>query len=149
MHEIFITVTGNVASRPRLAVTKAGHAVTSFRLASTPRRYDKAKAEWSDGPTAWFSVSCWRALADHVGSSLSLGDPVIVHGKLQVRDFTRGDGTAGTSLDLDAQTIGHDLNRGTSMYSRTPRPGEGRSEPSAEPGAEPSRDPQQAPPQAA
>ncbi len=145
MHEIYTTVTGNVASRPRVAVTKAGHAVTSFRLASTARRYDRAKAEWTDGPTAWFSVSCWRALADHVGSSLSLGDPVIVHGKLQVRDYTRGDGTSGTSLDLDAQTIGHDLNRGTSMFNRVQRQGENPSRPNPEP----YRDPQQPTDQAA
>jgi single-strand DNA-binding protein len=121
--EIFLTVTGNVASKPRASVTKGGHPVTSFRLAATPRRYDKAHGTWHDGPTAWFSVTCWRALADHVASCVGIGDPVMVHGRLQVKEFTRGDGTPGTSLDLDAQTVGHDLTRGTTIYRRSqPRP---------------------------
>ncbi len=125
MGEIFLTVTGNVASKPRASVTKGGHPVTSFRLASTPRRYDKARGTWSDGPTAWFSVTCWRALADHVASCVGIGDPVMVHGRLQVKEYTRGDGTPGTSLDLDAQTVGHDLTRGTAIYRRgAPRSGE-------------------------
>ena len=118
MNEIYLTVTGNVASRPRAALTNGGHSVTSFRLASTPRRYDKARNEWKDGPTAWFSVTCWRSLADHAASSLNLGDPVVVHGRLNVREYTRGDGTAGTSLDVDAQAVGHDLTRGTSAFRR-------------------------------
>jgi single-strand DNA-binding protein len=121
MHEIFLTVTGNVASRPKASLTSTGHSVTSFRLASTPRRFNKSRGEWVDGPTAWFAVSCWRGLADHVASSLSLGDPVVVHGRLEVKEFTRGDGVPGTSLDLQAHTVGHDLSRGTSMFRRRSR----------------------------
>ncbi len=138
MHEIFLTVTGNVASRPKSSLTSTGLPVTSFRLASTPRRFNKSRGEWSDGPTAWFAVSCWRGLADHVASSLSLGDPVVVHGRLQVKEFTRGDGAPGTSLDLQAHTVGHDLSRGTSMFRRRSKGEAAATEPArAEGGAGP------------
>jgi single-strand DNA-binding protein len=118
VHETFVTVMGNVASRPRSALTKSGHPVTSFRLASTPRRFDRARGVWADGPTSWFTVTCWRSLAEHVASSVGVGDPVVVHGRMQVKDYTRGDGTGGTSVELDASSVGHDLTRGTSMFKK-------------------------------
>ena len=93
MHEIFVTVMGRVASRPKSALTKSGHAVASFRLASTPRRYDRSRGSWVDGTTTWFTVTCWRGLADHVTSSVGVGDPLIVHGRLHSNEFTREDGS--------------------------------------------------------
>jgi single-strand DNA-binding protein len=124
MNEIFVTVTGNVGSPPRSAVTKGGHPVSSFRLGSTPRRYDRAQGGWVDGPTSWFTVSCWRQLADHVTSCIGMGNPVVVHGKLRVREFTRGDGTPATSLEIEATSVGIDLNRGTAFFKRDDRPRE-------------------------
>ena len=55
-----------------------------------------------DGTTTWFTVTCWRALADHVTSSVGVGDPLIVHGRLQSNEFTREDGSKGSALDLEA-----------------------------------------------
>lgn len=121
MNEIFVTVTGNVGTPPRSAVTRNGHSVTSFRLASTPRRYDRQQGGWVDGATAWFTVNCWRQLADHVTSCVGMGDPLVVHGKLRIREYTRGDGTPAVALDLEALTVGHDLTRGTSMFKRADR----------------------------
>ncbi len=118
MHEVFVTVTGNVASRPKTALTKTGLSLASFRLASTPRRYDRSRGAWADGPTTWFTVTCWRGLADHVSSSVGLGDPIIVHGRLESKDFVREDGSKGSSLELQATSAGHDLNRGTSMFKK-------------------------------
>jgi single-strand DNA-binding protein len=123
VHEIFVTVMGNVASRPKSALTKSGHSVASFRLASTPRRYDRSRGSWTDGTTTWFTVTCWRGLADHVASSVTVGDPLIVHGRLQSKEFTREDGSKGSSLDIEATSAGHDLTRGTSMFKKgDPRP---------------------------
>jgi len=118
VHEIFVTVMGNVASRPKSALTKSGHSVASFRLASTPRRYDRSRGSWVDGTTTWFTITCWRGLADHVSSSVAVGDPLIVHGRLQTNDFTREDGSKGSSLDIEATSAGHDLTRGTSMFKK-------------------------------
>jgi single-strand DNA-binding protein len=63
-------------------------------------------------------VTCWRQLADHVTSCLAMGQPVIVHGRLRSKPYTKGDGTAAVSYEIDAVTVGHDLTRGTSMFER-------------------------------
>jgi single-strand DNA-binding protein len=52
-----ITVTGVVGSDPRLHVTAQGLAITSFRLASTRRYFDRVKSTWEDGETNWYTVS--------------------------------------------------------------------------------------------
>ena len=66
MLEPFITVVGNVGAPPRTRVLASGAVVTDFRIASTPRRVDRATGAWSDGETIWFGVSCWRLLAENV-----------------------------------------------------------------------------------
>jgi len=43
-----ITLTGLVATPPKHIVTSEGLQITSFRLASTQRRYDKTKEAWVD-----------------------------------------------------------------------------------------------------
>ena len=120
MNEVYLTVMGNVASRPKSALTKNGHSVTSFRLAQTPRRFERSRGGWTDGPTTFYTVTCWRGLADHVSSCLAVGDPVVVHGRLQAKEYVREDGSKAMTLDLDATAAGHDLNRGTSMFMKAP-----------------------------
>ena len=44
-----LTLTGLVATTPRHLVTSEGLPITSFRLASTQRRYDRGAAKWIDG----------------------------------------------------------------------------------------------------
>ncbi len=44
-----ITLTGLVATTPRHLVTSTGLPITTFRLASTQRRYDRAQQKWVDG----------------------------------------------------------------------------------------------------
>jgi single-strand DNA-binding protein len=43
-----ITLTGLVATPPKHIVTSEGLQITSFRLASTQRRYDKTQQSWVD-----------------------------------------------------------------------------------------------------
>ena len=101
--------------------------VASFRVASTPRRFHRASGAWVDGPTQWYAVTAWRALADNCARSLRRGDPVVVHGRLSVRVWTTKDGAEVSALEVEATHVGHDLSRGTSRFTRTPRPvsGEG------------------------
>ena len=53
-----ITITGIVATDPKNIFTAEGLAITSFRLASTQRRFDRANQRWIDGDTHYFTVSC-------------------------------------------------------------------------------------------
>ena len=98
--------------------TKANGAVAKFRLASTPRV--RTKGEWGDGNTTWIEVSCFRALAEHVASSVRKGDPVVVIGRLRTNAWEK-DGQSHERLVLEAETIGHDLNRGTAAFRRKVR----------------------------
>jgi len=41
MNDTTMTIIGNVVDAPRMRMTKSGHAVTNFRVASTSRRFDR------------------------------------------------------------------------------------------------------------
>ncbi|WP_327666922.1 single-stranded DNA-binding protein [Streptomyces sp. NBC_00485] len=120
MNETTICAVGNVATQPVFRELASGPSAR-FRLAVTARYLDREKNEWTDGHTNFFTVWANRQLALNVSSSLNVGDPVIVQGRLKVRSETR-EGQNRTSADLDAVSIGHDLSRGTSAFRRTGRP---------------------------
>jgi single-strand DNA-binding protein len=120
MNETTVCVVGNVATQPVFRESASG-ASARFRLAVTARYWDREKSAWADGHTNFFTVWARRALATNVGASLSVGDPVLVQGRLKVRTEQR-DGQNWASADLDASAIGHDLARGTSAFRRASRP---------------------------
>lgn len=117
-----ITITGNVATDPTTSRTASGIPVTNFRVASNARRFDAATQKWVDQGTNWFSVAAFRQLGEHAKASLRLGDSVIISGRLKIRTW-ESNGKQGTSVDLDAEVIGHDLRWGTSAYLRARRAG--------------------------
>ena len=98
-----------------------GVPVASFRLACTPRKFNRRSESWSDGETQWYTVSCWRGLAENCAKSLRRGDPVVVHGRLQVRPYVNSNDVEVISFEIDAVHVGHDLSRGTSVFTRTPK----------------------------
>ena len=113
-----ITLTGLVATTPRHLTTSEGLAITSFRLASTQRRYDTATEKWIDTDTNWYTITAFRDLAVNVVGSMIKGHRVVVTGTLRVRDWASGERT-GTNVEVDAETIGHDLRFGTSTFIRS------------------------------
>ncbi|MFE0045047.1 single-stranded DNA-binding protein [Streptomyces albireticuli] len=129
MNETVVTVVGNVATQPDFREAANGSAVSRFRLAATVRRWDRGKEEWADAYTSFYTVWAWRALAENVVASVSVGEPVIVRGKLRIqeredredregREGRESGGRRWLSADIDAATIGHDLTRGTSAFRR-------------------------------
>ncbi len=114
-----ITVRGLVATDVRLNMAEnSGLQIASFRLCSTDRRYDRDKGSWVDGQTNWYSVSMFRYLAANAAFSLNKGDRVVVTGRLKVRPWTDASGRSGTSVDIDADSVGHDLAWGTARFTR-------------------------------
>jgi single-strand DNA-binding protein len=112
------TVSGLVATTPRHLVTQEGLPITSFRLASSTRRYDKTKKTWVDGETNWFTITSFIQLAINSASSISKGDRIVAAGRLKVRDWDNGERT-GTSVEIEADCLGPDLSWGTAEFSRT------------------------------
>lgn len=112
-----ITVTGIVATQPRHIVTGEGLAITSFRLASAQRVYDREAGEFIERDTNWFTVTAFRTLAVNAADSIGKGDRIIVAGSLRIRDWMSGE-RAGTTVEVEADSIGHDLAWGTTRFQR-------------------------------
>jgi single-strand DNA-binding protein len=87
-------------------------------LAASHRRFDRAQNKWVDGETNWFTVTSFRQLAINSAGSVSKGDRIMVAGKLRVRDWDNGE-RAGTSVEVEADSLGHDLCWGSSVFTRT------------------------------
>ena len=121
MFDTHVTVVGNLVAEPRLAFTKDGQAVTSFRLAATPRRFDRVAGEWRDGETLFTNVTCWRALAENVAASLKKGSAAIVMGRLSVRPYETRDGAQRQSVEIDALAVGSELGRAITIVKRAER----------------------------
>ncbi|MFJ6215279.1 single-stranded DNA-binding protein [Streptomyces sp. NPDC092296] len=120
MNETLVTIVGNAATDVRYSTTAAGVPLASFRLASTERRFDRQRGAWVDGETSFVTVWAWRWMAENVVSSVGKGDPLVVTGKLRVRDREQ-DGKRVVTVDIDAWALGHDLARGTSAFRRAVR----------------------------
>ncbi|WP_349632531.1 single-stranded DNA-binding protein [Streptomyces lydicamycinicus] len=98
--------------------------VARFRLAATSRRWDKAQERWTDGETSFYTVRSWRGLADNVAASVAVGEPLIVQGRLRLREGEQPPEKGGQrwfSAEVDAVAIGHDLARGTAAFRRVLR----------------------------
>ena len=121
MNDTLMTIVGNVVDDPKLRRTKNGHLVASFRVASTSRRWDRESGQWADNSTLFVQVTAWRNLADNVGTSVFKGQPVTVYGRYCQRDY-RVEEQVRTAYELDAISVGHDLTRGTSVFTRVSRP---------------------------
>ncbi len=128
MNDTYVTVVGNVVDEPQLRHTGSGVPVLSFRIASSSRRYDKERGAWVDNQRLYASVTCWRALAQNVSTSLRKGQPVVVAGRLYCREYQKEE-TSRLSYQIDADAVGHDLARGTAAFTRVQRqfaPDDGR-----------------------
>jgi single-strand DNA-binding protein len=120
-----------------MRTTEAGVGFTRFRLATTARRWDAQRGSWADGPTSFYTVRAWRTLAGHVKESVGLGEPLVVQGRLKIRDDER-DGRRYTDAEIEAVAVGHDLARGVSRFSRSSlQPMAPRPEPATSPQADP------------
>jgi single-strand DNA-binding protein len=115
-----LVVVGNVLTAPEWRRLKdSGSLVANFRVASTARRFDRDKAQWVDSNSFRVRVTAWRRLAEGVASSIAVGDPVVVYGRLYNRDWKDEQGNNRVSYEMEAFSIGHDLARGRAKFFRT------------------------------
>ena len=131
MNEALVTFQGWVGNDVVHRETLQG-SVANFRVGSTPR-IRRRNGDWVDGPTSWFSVSCWRSLADHVRDSVRKGEPVLVHGRLRTDVWEREDGQSSVTHVVEASFVGHDLSRGTAVFAKAVRPERAEAEEDTDP----------------
>ncbi|WP_430592719.1 single-stranded DNA-binding protein [Humidisolicoccus flavus] len=112
-----ITVVGILAKDPQHVVTATGLEITNLRLAATQRKFDREQGRWVDDSTNWYNVAVFRRLAKHAQHSFHKGDPIIVTGKLRVREWRDGE-KFGRDVEIEAEALGHSLQFGTSVFTR-------------------------------
>ena len=119
--ETYVTVQGWVGSGLDFKEIGGQIARATFRLGSTPRQYDRTTGNYVDKPTTWFTVECWRALAQNAFESVHVGQPVIVSGRLRTHEWTDDAGESRSRVVLEAFSLGHDLTRGTTTFTKITR----------------------------
>ncbi|MEU8887387.1 single-stranded DNA-binding protein [Streptomyces sp. NPDC048442] len=117
--ETVITVVGNLVDDPELRFTPSGAAVAKFRVASTPRIFDKQTNEWKDGDGLFLTCSVWRQAAENVAESLQRGMRVIVQGRLKQRSYEDREGIKRTVYELDVEEVGPSLKTATAKVTKT------------------------------
>lgn len=123
--ETIITLVGNLTDDPELRFTPSGAPVANFRVASTPRTFDRQSGEWRDGDPLFMSCSVWRQMAENVAESLQRGMRVVVTGRLKQRSYETRDGQQRTVVELDVDEIGPSLRYATAKVTKTQRSGGG------------------------
>lgn len=134
--ETLVTIVGNLVDDPELRFVPSGAAVCSFRIASTPRTFDKNTNEWKDGDTLFLSCAVWRQYAENVAESLQKGMRVIVQGRLKARQYETTSGEKRTSMEIDVEEVGPSLRSATAKVTRALRggpPQQGQASPQAAP----------------
>ncbi len=117
MNDIYVTLSGNVTHDPRQFPLADGSRVTSIRVATSRRYLDRRTQEWLNSPPTFFAVRCYRGLADNAAQSIRRGQPVVVHGRLRIREFER-DGERRFMAEIEATSIGHDLKWGIATFEK-------------------------------
>lgn len=117
--ETVITVVGNLVDDPELRFTPSGAAVAKFRVASTPRTFDRQTNEWKDGESLFLTCSVWRQAAENVAESLQRGMRVIVQGRLKQRSYEDREGVKRTVYELDVDEVGASLRSATAKVTKT------------------------------
>lgn len=119
--DTFITLVGNLVDDPELRFTPSGAAVAKFRIASTPRTFDRQTNEWKDGESLFLTCNVWRQAAEHVAESLTKGMRVIVQGRLKQRSYETKEGEKRTVFEVEVEEVGPSLLNATAKVARVQR----------------------------
>ncbi len=123
--ETTITVIGNLVDDPELRFTPSGAPVANFRIASTPRTFDRQTNDWKDGDTLFLACAVWRQAAENVAESLQKGMRVIVQGRLKSRQYETREGEKRTVFEIDVEEVGPSLRSASAKVTKTTRSGGG------------------------
>ena len=122
-NDVQITLVGNLVDDPEMRFTASGAAVANFRVASTPRTFDRASGEWKDGESMFLTCTVWRQYAENVAESLQRGMRVIVQGRLKQRSYDTQQGEKRTVFEVDVDEVGPALRSATATVTKNQRQG--------------------------
>ena len=119
--DTYVTMQGNLVADPVQRSVASGGRVTKFRLASSGRHFDRGVNDWVDNNTVFMDVTCWRQLGDNVFMSLHKGDTVLVHGRLDYREWDDAEGKRRHAYEVSASSVAPDLCRYVALLSKPNR----------------------------
>ncbi len=114
---------GTVVSELRYEQIDGEQGILRFRMAVNERVFDRTSGRYLDAEPSYYTAVCRRQLAKNVNRSIKRGDPVIVSGRLRMRelDVREGQGSRRVVAELSATAVGHDLARGNAVFEPTMR----------------------------
>jgi single-strand DNA-binding protein len=118
-----ITICGNLVDDPELRFTPQGLPVARFRIASTPRFFDKGTNDWKDGDSLFLTCNVWRQMAENVAESLIRGMRVIVSGRLKQRSYETKEGEKRTVYEVEVDDVGPSLRSASAKVTKVARSG--------------------------
>ncbi len=113
-----ITIVGNLVADPELRFTPSGAAVANFRIATTPRVYNRDTNQWEDGDAMFMTCNIWRQAAENAAETLTKGMRVIVQGNLKQRSYQTKEGEQRTVYEIEADEVGPSLRYATATVNR-------------------------------
>jgi single-strand DNA-binding protein len=132
MNETYVTISGNVVGEPVVRATRANVPFVTFRVASNVRRMDFKTGEYTDAGTNFVNVTAFRALGINLANSLVKGQPVLVYGRMRINQWVNGE-RSGTTVEIDANKVGHDLTWGQASFTKVAKPQLNQSDRMADP----------------
>jgi single-strand DNA-binding protein len=100
-------------------------AVANFRVASTPRTFDRQANEWKDGDSLFLTCNVWRQAAENVAESLQRGMRVIVMGRLHQRSYETREGEKRTVFEIEVDDVGPSMRNASAKVAKSNRSGGG------------------------
>ena len=96
-----IAIHGRITKDIELKQTQSGVSVCNFDLA-VDRSYTK---QGEEKQTDFFTVVCWRGLAELVSKHFHKGKEILVSGEMQSRKWTDDNGNNRTNWEVMASTV--------------------------------------------
>ena len=117
------TATGNLVDDP---VTREvnGSKLVTFRLADTPRVFDREANEWKDGEAVFYDVAVKSVrLGENVVGSLAKGNRATVTGNYEAVPYVNKEGSPGLNHRVWADEVSASLEFATVEIAQNPKPG--------------------------
>ena len=98
-----VLLVGNLTKDPELRFVPSGQAVANLRIA-TNRKYKAGNGEWKEEVT-YVGVDVWGKSAEACGEYLKKGSPLLVEGRLKLKEWTAQDGQKRSMLEVVSERV--------------------------------------------
>lgn len=123
-----VTITGNLTRDVEVRYGNNGTAVGRIGIAHNRRWWSKADNDWRE-EVSFFNVVVFGDIAENIEETLSKGDRVVVHGRLQQRSWETDEGEKRSVVEIVADDIAPSLRWATATVKRVEKEKVGGSRP--------------------